>query len=109
MEWLYFQLRTGNADNLFIRIDEDERVAEVRRVVGASWERADEYFDQVYPHGWTLAGVIDGENAMAEIEKGQQLAGHFPGSESLDLARRILIGDTSSEQARDEILAKYRS
>ena len=47
------------------------------------------------------------ENTMAEIEKGQQLAGHFPNAEALDRARRVLIGDVSAEDAREEIRRKY--
>lgn len=44
---------------------------------------------------------------MAQIAKGQQLAGHFPSDEALDRARRILIGETTPEDARAEIDAKY--
>jgi len=44
---------------------------------------------------------------LVEIDKGQQLAGHFPSEEALDRARRILIGEMTPEQARAEILAKY--
>jgi len=44
---------------------------------------------------------------MTEIEKGQQLAGHFPNAEALDRARRVLTGDVSAEDAREEIRRKY--
>lgn len=44
---------------------------------------------------------------LIEIDKGQQLAGHFPSDEALDRARRILVGDTTADEARAEILAKY--
>jgi hypothetical protein len=42
-----------------------------------------------------------------EIDKGQELAGHFPSTEALDRARRILIGEMTLDEARAEILAKY--
>ena len=54
----------------------------------------------------TLEG-FELENTMAEIEKGQQLAGHFPDAEALDRARRVLTGDVSAEDAREEIRRKY--
>jgi hypothetical protein len=46
---------------------------------------------------------IDVEQAMAVIEKGQQLAGHFPSAETLDSARRILTGELSAEDADLEL------
>lgn len=54
-----------------------------------------------------LERPIDVENGMAEIEKGQQLAGHFPDGEALERARRVLVGETSIEDARDELRRKY--
>ena len=54
----------------------------------------------------TLEG-FELENTLAEIEKGQQLAGHFPNAEALDRARRVLTGDASAEDAREEIRRKY--
>lgn len=53
--------------------------------------------------------VTDVAEALAEVEKSQQLAGHFPDSEDLDLARRILTGELSAEDSKTEILAKLRS
>ena len=50
---------------------------------------------------------LDLENALAEIEKGQQLAGHFPNAEAMDRARRILVGETSREDAMEELRRKY--
>lgn len=50
---------------------------------------------------------LDVENVMAEIEKGQQLAGHFPDDEALGRARRVLTGETSIDDAREELRAKY--
>lgn len=44
---------------------------------------------------------------MAEIEKGQQLAGHFPNREALDRAERILTGKTSFADAKGELRIKY--
>lgn len=46
---------------------------------------------------------IDVENVMAEIEKGQQLAGHFPDADALTRARRVLVGEISEEDAMREI------
>ncbi len=47
------------------------------------------------------------ELIMAEIEKGQQLAGHFPNAEALDRARRVYTGELTTEDARAELDAKY--
>lgn len=55
-----------------------------------------------------LSGVgatIDVDQALALIEKGQQLAGHFPNSEALHRARRILLGDLSPAEAEREMHA----
>lgn len=66
------------------------------------------------PHTERMAAVVHGlerpidvENVLAEIEKGQQLAGHFPDGEALERARRVLVGETSIEDARDELRRKY--
>lgn len=53
--------------------------------------------------------VTDVEVALAEIEKGQQLAGHFPDAEALDRARRYLAGEITSEEGRAELAAKYHN
>ena len=47
------------------------------------------------------------DRMMAEVEKGQQLAGHFPDAEALERARRVYTGETSADAARAEIDAKY--
>ena len=52
--------------------------------------------------------VTDLAEALAEIEKGQQLAGHFPDAEALDRARRVLSREISLDEARAEVAAKYR-
>lgn len=44
---------------------------------------------------------------LVAIDKGQQLAGHFPDAEALDRARRILVGEITPDEARAEILSKY--
>lgn len=56
-----------------------------------------------------LVGAVTSEidQVMAEIEKGQQLAGHFPDREALGRARRVLTGETTPEQARAELDVKY--
>lgn len=46
---------------------------------------------------------FDIEQAMAVIEKGQQLAGHFPSAEALDSARRVLTGELSPEGVEIEL------
>jgi hypothetical protein len=51
--------------------------------------------------------VHDIDEAMAEIEKGQQLAGHYPDADALDRARRILIGELTEDEAYAEVDAKY--
>ena len=53
----------------------------------------------------TLPTPVD--RLMAEIEKGQQLAGHLPDAEALERARRVYTGETSPAEARAEIGAKY--
>ncbi|MGB3909272.1 MAG: hypothetical protein WBL06_02220 [Pseudolysinimonas sp.] len=51
--------------------------------------------------------ISDIDRKMAEVEKGQQLAGHFPDAEALGRARRILTGETTPAEARAELDAKY--
>ncbi len=60
------------------------------------------------PRVTAAAPKIDVDEAMAKIEKAQQLAGHFPDEDALDRARRILTGQTSSAEAYAELDAKYR-
>ncbi|WP_251454429.1 hypothetical protein [Microbacterium sp. Marseille-Q6648] len=50
-----------------------------------------------------LERPIDVGNVMAEIEKGQQLAGHFPDAGAFARARRVLVGEISEEDAMREI------
>ncbi len=47
------------------------------------------------------------ELLAAEVEKGQQLAGHFPTAEALQRGRRVYRGELSIEDARAELAAKY--
>ncbi|RDH95039.1 hypothetical protein DEU32_1144 [Curtobacterium sp. AG1037] len=47
------------------------------------------------------------EQAMAMIEKGQQLAGHFPDAEALARARGILDGSLTYDEAAAQLEAKY--
>ena len=53
------------------------------------------------------AAAVDVEETLAQIEKGQQLAGHFPEPDDMDRARRILTGEITQEQAFAEIREKY--
>ena len=55
----------------------------------------------------TPVATGDLERLMAEIEKGQQLAGHFPDAEALARARRVLTGETTPSEAHAELAAKY--
>lgn len=55
----------------------------------------------------STARQIDVDQEMAMIEKGQQLAGHFPDAEALGRARRILEGTLSADDARAEVAAKH--
>jgi hypothetical protein len=49
--------------------------------------------------------VIDVEQALAAIEKGQQLAGHFPSAEDMEAARKILTGEMTAEEAEADLQA----
>ncbi|ROP56971.1 MULTISPECIES: antitoxin VbhA family protein [unclassified Rathayibacter] len=59
----------------------------------------------VVPGRVDLPASID--EIMAEITKGQQLAGHFPSEETLERGRQVLTGERSIEDARRELRAKY--
>lgn len=48
------------------------------------------------------------DEAIALIEKGHQIAGHHPSDESLHRACRVLEAETSAEDARSELDAKWR-
>lgn len=52
--------------------------------------------------------VVDVEQAMAEVEKGQQLAGHFPNAAALERGRQVFRGDMTEDEAYCELDAKYR-
>jgi hypothetical protein len=47
--------------------------------------------------------AADVSRHLALIEKGQQLAGHFPNGSDLDGARRILSGELAPDAARAEM------
>lgn len=47
------------------------------------------------------------ENKLAMIEKGQQLAGHFPSTDDLEAARRILTGETTYEDEMADFDQKF--
>lgn len=48
------------------------------------------------------------DTRLVAIEKGQNLGFHYPSTEDLAWARRILTGEMTPEEARAEIFAKYR-
>lgn len=47
------------------------------------------------------------ERLMVEVEKGQQVAGHFPSARALDRARRVLVGTITPAEAFTEIDALF--
>lgn len=47
------------------------------------------------------------ELALAEIEKGHQLAGHFPSAEALERARQVLTGAITYDEAIAQLDAKW--
>ncbi|AJW80470.1 hypothetical protein [Clavibacter michiganensis] len=53
------------------------------------------------------APTADVEQGMALVEKAQQLAGHFPNEEALGLARRVLEGTMTGDEARAQVAAKF--
>jgi len=50
---------------------------------------------------------LDVDQDMAMIEKGQQLAGHFPDADALGRARRVLEGTLSEADAYAVLDAKH--
>ena len=48
------------------------------------------------------------ELLLAEIEKGQQLAGHHPSGEALEMAGRIIDGDLDVADAKAALVQKHR-
>lgn len=48
------------------------------------------------------------ELLLAEIEKGQQLAGHRPSDEALDMAGRIIDGELDVTEAKAALIQKHR-
>jgi hypothetical protein len=50
---------------------------------------------------------LDVDQEMAMIDKGQQLAGHFPDADALGRARRVLEGTLSEADAYAELDTKY--
>ncbi len=54
----------------------------------------------VMPAPRAVGGV---EQTLAAIQKGQQLAGHYPDAEDMERARRILEGELTPEAARAEV------
>ena len=46
---------------------------------------------------------LNTDNALAFVEKSQQLAGHFPDADALNRARRVLTGELTYEEAQAEL------
>ncbi|MEU3307163.1 helix-turn-helix domain-containing protein [Nocardiopsis sp. NPDC006832] len=81
-----------------------------KRVPGPADSRRRESADKVLERSTpTTATASDTgvEQTLALIEKGQQLAGHFPSDQAMDRARRVLEGHTTLTDARAELAAKY--
>lgn len=109
--------------DLFEPLTDEERSAVVNTLASAwheGWEPNREHVENLtrYASGAITREEYDRreeerarqfwvENNLALIEKGQQLAGHFPDAEALDRARRILDGRTTSVEAYAELDAKY--
>lgn len=53
--------------------------------------------------GFLHTSAADVSRNLALIEKGQQLAGHFPSGSDHDRARRILSGELAPDAARAEM------
>ena len=51
---------------------------------------------------------IDIDNALAFVEKAQQLAGHYPSDEDMAAARRVILGESTEDAEIAKALAKYR-
>ncbi len=56
----------------------------------------------------TVPSADEAERVMAGVEKGQQLAGHFPSEQDLAAARAIAEGKVSLEESLAELDRKYR-
>ncbi|WP_392423955.1 hypothetical protein [Barrientosiimonas humi] len=48
------------------------------------------------------------QNILAMVEKGQQLAGHFPSDEDMAAARRILTGESTYEAEMADFEERHR-
>jgi len=46
---------------------------------------------------------LDIDNALAFVEKSQQLAGHFPDADAIDRAHRVLTSELTFEEAQVEL------
>ncbi|MFT4187141.1 MAG: hypothetical protein QM621_01010 [Aeromicrobium sp.] len=57
--------------------------------------------------GQPIMSPEQADRLMIEVEKGQQVAGHFPSAVALDRARRVLDGTITPEQALREITARF--
>jgi hypothetical protein len=59
------------------------------------------------PENRRVLSADDAESRLVEIEKSAELAGHSPNPDAVDRARRILNEETSPDEARAELVAKY--
>lgn len=58
-------------------------------------------------HARRVLSEDEADARLVEIEKGQQLAGHFPDDDALDWACRILTGHLTLHEAFREIASKH--
>lgn len=50
---------------------------------------------------------MDPKRAAAMVERVQLMAGHYPSTQALVRAERVLSGDLEEAQARSEVLERY--
>ncbi|HKU10790.1 MAG TPA: hypothetical protein VJQ61_06125 [Sinomonas sp.] len=58
---------------------------------------------------WAEHPRRDVDLIAAEVEKGQQLAGHFPSREAMERGRKVFTGAMTAEEAYAELEKKYSS
>jgi hypothetical protein len=51
MTWRYYKLPVAGGGHFFVRIDEEQEIAEWREVGSSRWVRQDAYFGEVYFNG----------------------------------------------------------
>lgn len=123
-------VRAARMKHAWTQVELAERVGTSREWVsrlecgGSETMEAGKVLHAISALGFTLnspAGLDDGttltrrrvsarakEVLLAEVGKGQQLAGHQPSKDALDMAPRIIDGDLAVEDAKAALVAKHR-